>query len=280
MQVEYLYPASDGESLQVSFFKKNELVEKNTVVFVHGFKGFKDWGFFPYSAKYFTDRGFNVITFNFSHNGIGENPVEFTRLDKFAENTISREVYELSELIDGIRNGFFGSELKDTKISLIGHSRGGAVSIALSNIKRNEISALVLWASVARLNRYTERQKEEWKKAGFFEVLNTRTNQLMRLNVDLLNDIENNSNGLLDLEKGIRNFALPLFIAHGGQDMTVPVSEAELIYEWADKGNTELFILPTAGHTFDVQHPFAGSNDKLERLLDNSAKFLQKHLFF
>ena len=278
MHEEYLYPVTGGESLQVSFFKKNGNTENNTVIFVHGFKGFKDWGFFPYSANYMADRGFNVITFNFSHNGIENNKEEFTRLDKFARNTVSREIFELSELIDGIRKGFFGDEIKENKIALIGHSRGGAVSIALNNLKKNMVSAVVLWASVVKLNRYTNRQKEEWKKAGFFEVLNTRTNQIMRLNVELLTDIEENSNGLLNLENGIKNIICPLFIAHGGQDLTVPVAEAEMLYEWFDKGNTELFILPTAGHTFDVQHPFIGTNEKLERLLDNSARFIRKHL--
>ncbi len=278
MQEEYLYPLKGGESLQVTFYKKINLETRNCILFVHGFKGFKDWGFFPYSANYFADRGFNVITFNFSHNGISEKPEEFTRLDKFAKNTVSREVNELFELINGIRNGFFGMELKNAKIGLIGHSRGGAVSLALSNLKKGEISALALWASIAKWDRFTDRQIEEWKKLGYFEVINTRTNQIMRLNVELLNDIEMNMDGLLNLEQAVKNLSCPLFIAHGGQDITVPVNEADLIYDWADKENTELYILPTAGHTFDVQHPFTGTNDKLERLLENSAKFFRKHI--
>jgi len=278
MQQEIIYPVTGGESLRVSFFKKNEIAESKTILFVHGFKGFKDWGFFPYSANYFLDRGFNVISFNFSHNGVEENPLEFTRLDKFAKNTVTREIFELKELIIGIRNGFFGDELKNTKLGLTGHSRGGAVSIGVSSLVPDEISAMALWASVAKLNRYTERQKDEWRKAGFFEIINTRTNQIMRLNVELLEDIENNSNGLLNLEAGIKNLKCPLFIAHGGQDLTVPIEEAHMIYDWSNKENTELFILPTSGHTFDVQHPFTGTNEKLERLLENTFLFFRKHL--
>lgn len=277
MQVEYIYPLTGGEVLQVTFYKNNNLETRNSIIFVHGFKGFKEWGFFPYSANYFAERGYNVITFNFSHNGIENRPEEFTRLDKFEKNTVSREVYELDELISGIRNGFFGAELKETKIGLIGHSRGGAVSLALSNLMKNEISALALWASIAKWDRFTKRQIAEWKEQGYFEVINTRTNQIMRMGIDLLNDIEENQNGLLNIEKAVRNLNCPLFIAHGGQDITVPPDEADLLYEWSDKENTELYILPTAGHTFDVQHPFIGTNDKLERLLENSAKFFRKH---
>ena len=278
MQLEFIYQIPGGENLKVTLSKKEELKPVNSIIFIHGFKGFKDWGFFPYSANFFADRGYNSFTFNFSHNGIGDNPLEYTRLDKFAKNTISREVNELGYLIDGIREGFFGKELMNCKIGLIGHSRGGAASLGVTNIKRKEISAIALWASVAVLNRYSERQKEEWKKLGYFEVLNTRTNQLMRMDVELLDDIEQNSNGLLNLESAVKNLNMPLFIAHGGQDLTVPVKEAEMLYDWSDKEKTEFFILPTAGHTFDIQHPFIGSNDKFEKLLENTAGFFRKHL--
>jgi hypothetical protein len=58
---------------------------KNCIIFVHGFKGFKDWGFGPYLAKYLSTKGFFVITFNFSHNGVSIPMDEFTELDKFAQ---------------------------------------------------------------------------------------------------------------------------------------------------------------------------------------------------
>jgi len=43
-------------------------------VYVHGFKGFKDWGFVPYIGETFASKGFAFLTFNFSHNGIESNP--------------------------------------------------------------------------------------------------------------------------------------------------------------------------------------------------------------
>lgn len=35
---------------------------------------------------------YDVITFNFSHNGVGENLLEFTELETFAVNTYSCEL--------------------------------------------------------------------------------------------------------------------------------------------------------------------------------------------
>jgi len=55
------------------------------LIFVHGFKGFKDWGFGPYIGNFFAEKGFFSISFNLSHNGVGDSLTEFTELDKFAE---------------------------------------------------------------------------------------------------------------------------------------------------------------------------------------------------
>jgi pimeloyl-ACP methyl ester carboxylesterase len=273
---EFNLTTSKGNQLQISTYTNEKLSPPNAIIFVHGFKGFKDWGFGPYLSKFFSERGFFVVSFNFSHNGIGGNKTEFTELDKFANNTISLEVSELGELIDLLKNGSFNLEIKG-KIGILGHSRGGAVAL-LTVSKRNDISSVALWASICKLDRYTERQKSEWRQKGYFEVLNTRTNQLMRLNVTLLEDIEKNSADTLNLEKSVTNLNCPLLIAHGDQDLAVPINEAEQIYSWADKSKTEFYKIFGTGHTFDISHPFAGTNEKFEKLLNKTALFFERNL--
>jgi pimeloyl-ACP methyl ester carboxylesterase len=267
---------SKGNKLRISSFFNEGIFSGSSIIFVHGFKGFKDWGFGPYLADYFTNRGFLVITFNFSHNGIGDNLQEFTELDKFARNTFSLEVSELNELVDAFKNGLVGLEFTG-KIGILGHSRGGAISLLVAS-KRNDISSVALWASISKLDRYSSRQKEEWKKKGVFEILNTRTNQVMRLDLSILEDIENNSVGSLNLENSVRNLSCPLLIAHGDQDLAVPIAEADQIYEWADKSKTEYYKIFGTGHTFDIVHPFNGSNEKFEKLLYKTASFFEKNL--
>ena len=78
----------------------------------------------------------------FSHNGVGENRTEFTELEKFAKNTFSREVRELNELLDVFRNGYFEGIDPNSKIGMIGHSRGGAVTLFNAS-KRDDIDAVV-----------------------------------------------------------------------------------------------------------------------------------------
>lgn len=276
MNKKYTYLTTDSEELRISTFVDENLFSGKTLVFVHGFKGFKEWGFVPYLGEYFAKCGFFVITFNFSHNGIGENLTEFTELEKFAKNTYSREVRELNEILSETRKGFFGFA-NDSKIGLIGHSRGGAIAL-LAVSRRNDISAIATWASIASLNRYSERQKEEWRKVGYLESLNTRTNQRMRMNVSFLEDFEQNSKGLLNIEDSVKNLNCPLLIAHGDQDLAVPISEAEQIYEWADKSKTELVKFFGTGHTFDVVHPFQGTTEKFEKLLASTHKFFIQNM--
>lgn len=277
MVKNYSLTASDGEKLRISTFYNGHEKSTKTLVFVHGFKGFKDWGFGPYLGSVFAERGFSVIMFNFSHNGIGENLKEFTELEKFSKNTFSREVRELNEIIDSIKNGFFEEITNNTKIGICGHSRGGAISLITSS-KRLDINAVAIWASIAKLDRYSSRQKEEWRKKGYFDVLNMRTKQVMSLGISLLDDIEKNAHDSLNIEKAVKNLNKPLFIAHGDQDLAVPIDEAEQIYEWADKSNTELYKLYGSGHTFDVVHPFTGTNRKFEDLLKTTNKFFNNKL--
>lgn len=265
---------SINNEIAVTIYGYENFEKSPTLVYVHGFKGFKDWGFVPYTGEYFASKGYSVITFNFSHNGIGAKKDEFTEFEKFANNTFSLEISELSELIDAYFFGFFG-ENSNSKIGLIGHSRGGAVSI-LTAKKRKEVSAMAVWSSISEVDRYTTRQKKEWMKKGFIEVINSRTNQTMKLNLSVLEDIERNKEKKLNINYALKKYNRPLLIIHGEQDLTVPVKEGTAIYESSNKKKTRLVTVPAAGHTFDIVHPFAGTNQKFNTVLAETEQFFNK----
>jgi len=276
MNKDFVLNTNNNNKIRITSFGYENLESAPCLIFVHGFKGFKDWGFWPYSGNFFAEKGFFVLTFNFSHNGVGDSLTEFTELDKFANNTFSLELEELNEIIDAYLNNFFGKK-SNKRIGIVGHSRGGGDSLIVSS-KRKEINAVVIWASVANFNRYTERQANEWRKNGFFEVLNTRTNQMMRLNVSLLEDIEKNKTDLLNLKKAAKNLNKPLLIVHGEQDLSVKIEEGEQIFNWSNKELTEFYKIKATGHTFDITHPIEGSNQKFDSVLEKTLNFFNKNL--
>ncbi len=276
MYKEFVLNTKKSEKIRITSYGYENLESAPCLIFVHGFKGFKDWGFWPYSGNYFAERGFFVLAFNFSHNGIGEKLSEFTELDKFANNTFSLELEELNEIIDAYLNNFFG-KTKNELIGIVGHSRGGGEALIIGS-ERKEIKAVATWAAVENFNRYSERQAKEWRKNGVFEVLNSRTNQMMRLNVSLLDDIEKNKEDRLNIEKAVKELNKPLLMIHGEQDLAVPLKEAENIYNWSNKDLTEFHKIKATGHTFDVNHPFKGSNRKFDFVLEKTLNFFNKNL--
>ncbi|MBK7629900.1 MAG: prolyl oligopeptidase family serine peptidase [Ignavibacteriales bacterium] len=277
MNKDFRLKTKEGDFLNISVYGIENIKSSPCLIFVHGFKGFKDWGFFPYAAKRFADKGFFVLSFNFSHNGVDHHGFDFNCLDKFAKNTVSLEVSELVQVIKAYHKGFFAKNIFG-KVGLIGHSRGGGVVLLSSLI--DEVDAYVVWSSVAKFDRYTERQKKEWSKAGFYEALNSRTNQMMRMNVDLLEDIEKNKNSSLSIENAVKDLHKPLLIVHGEQDLTVPFEEGEQIFNWSDKSISKFELITAAGHTFDIVHPFAGSNNKFDMVVSKTQDFLDKAFTF
>jgi uncharacterized protein len=275
MQKEFLLKTKRNDEIQLTAFGIENINLTPCIICAHGFKGFKDWGFWPFVSQYLSENGFIVLSFNFSHNGIGPNPLEFSELDKFAANSFSLEKEELEFIGDFYLNDFFG-KISDKGLGVIGHSRGGAVSMLSS--QKIKYDAIALWSSIGKIDRHTQHQKEEWQKTGYLEFQNSRTKQMMRLDVSFLKDIEENKSKSLNLEASIRNYKNPLLILHGEQDLTVPAKEAKQIFDWSSSSQKEISIIPKTGHTFDAMHPFQNSNPVLDLVLEKTVKFFKKHL--
>jgi len=282
MKKDFLLETSDHKTIQVSCFYSDKAEISPCVFIIHGFKGFKDWGYVPFYAQELAELGFFVVTFNFSHNGIGNNPFEITELDKFANNTISLEVSELTELIKCYNRGEFGFEGKNNPIFLIGHSRGGAIAIITVADHKNlvefqNVRAIILWGTISTFERYSPSQIEKWKSVGYLEVLNTRTNQILRINHTLIEDYERNKERF-NLLRRIKEIELPILIVHGEQDLTVPVKEAYQLLENSNQKTTELVTVSGAGHTFNITHPYTGSTPQFDYVKKKTIEFIRKQL--
>ena len=113
---------------------------------------------------------------------------------------------------------------------------------------------------------------------GYFSVMNMRTKQETKLNVSLLDDLAKNKTTTLNIEKAVRHLNKSLLIIHGSEDLAVKTDEAKQLYNWSDKNKTELVIIENTGHTFGCVHPFEGSNEKFEKVLEKTKSFFDKAL--
>ncbi len=253
--------------------------KKPVVIFIHGFKGFKDWGGFPYVRTQLALSGFVVIGLDFSHNGIGRDPGEFTELDKFAANTFTCELREVSDLLSLISTYSISSlpatEYDSSTIFLFGHSRGAAEAI-LSGASEPLVTAVCAWAPVSSFHRYSDRQRQQWREQGYMEVENSRTGQLMKLNTTLLDDMEQHPAELdiLDAAKRLATERKKMLIIAGSEDLTAPVKESEQIA--AAYGDTScLTVIANTGHKFGAVHPFEGTTPALEQAIALTINFFK-----
>jgi dienelactone hydrolase len=275
MKYNFLINSKSGNRIELDLYTESQFEARPAVVLVHGFKGFKDWGFFPTAAEYFARMGFHAFVLNFSHNGITSGTDIFNELEKFAKNTLSLEIDELKEVSSFIISSEFCNF--SGKLFIIGHSRGGGdVLLASPDIKN--LVATSVWASIAFVDRYTEHQKNEWKQKGYIEFLNARTGQKMRLNYSYLDDVLANKEGALSIEKAIRRTSVPILAVHGEVDLTVSFKESEQIISFSKNEESEIFIIPQTGHTFNMVHPSKGLTSQFESVLSKTEKFFRKYI--
>lgn len=247
------------------------------IVVCHGFKGFKDWGFFPYVCRELAERLTRpVVSFNFSGSGIGEDPESFTELDRFERNTFSKEVRDLRTVLDAAASGDLPQLAAVEKFGLLGHSRGG-VSAVVTAAEDERVAAVVTWSAVARLDRWDAETVEKWRREGRIEVLNARTGQMMPLGRELLEDIEENAERL-DVRRAAKRLRVPYLIVHGTEDESVDVEEAEAVAQAAPEEWSRYQPIPGAGHTFGAVHPFQGTTEHLSQALDATVRWFRSAL--
>jgi pimeloyl-ACP methyl ester carboxylesterase len=244
------------------------------VIFAHGFKGFKDWGTHNLVASYFAQNGYRFLKFNFSHNGTTtDNPIDFTDLIAFSDNTFSIELEDLNTVIDFACGG---SAIPCANgVYLIGHSMGGGISI-VKTAEDKRIKKLVSMASISSFhNLWPKKAEEQWRLQGILYMLNSRTNQQMPLKATLLDDLDKYPTRL-DILARAAAITQPWLIIHGDEDKTVPPTHAKQLK--AAQPHAQLLIIKNADHTFNATHPYAKSTlpDHLQEFCSAALAFFNK----
>lgn len=246
------------------------------VVVMHGFKGFKDWGMFPVLAERLARAGFSAISFNVSGSGV-DDLGDFSLPDNFGRNTYTAELDDLVRVVDGTRRGSPLGIAPPTSVGLVGHSRGGGMAV-LAAAKDPGLAALVTWAPIGSVDRWSDEAKASWRKRGFVNIQNARTGQVIPLKTDVLDDIARNAAGTLDIAAAARKVAVPWLIVHGENDESVDVEDGRMLAQASHRETTRLLLIPDAGHTFGATHPLKDRPPAMELAIDETVRFLGHHL--
>lgn len=245
------------------------------VIFVHGYKGYKDWGAWNLMAEKLAEAGFFFVKFNASHNGTTvEDPHHFADLEAFGNNNYSKELSDLGVVIDHFVKA---PQVDDQKIILIGHSRGGGISI-IKTYEDKRINGLITLASVDTLERFPKDEAlENWKKEGVYYVLNGRTQQEMPHYYQFYEDFENNIHRF-DVERATEMAKAYVLVIHGTDDESVNVKNAEHLHIL--NPNSELFLVENADHTFGSKEPWTEKElpENLSIVTEKCIDFINKNM--
>ena len=225
------------------------------VLVLHGFKGFREWGFFPWIADELAQAGLRILRIDFSHNGVEER--DFDRLDLFMLDTPTRHQEDLQAVARAL----------DEPFGIVGHSRGGgdAILFAASEPRVRRVATL---ASVATTFWQPPDVEEKLRSLGYYPVPNARTKQTMPVSRHAIEDGERHS-----IEQAARSMQAPLLLIHGTVDESVPLSASERIASWHP--HASLVAIEGAGHTFGAVHPWQGPTPWLEEALRLMKTFLR-----
>jgi dipeptidyl aminopeptidase/acylaminoacyl peptidase len=251
---------------------------KPVILHIHGFKGFKDWGYFNLLSEYAAQRGYVFVKMNFSHNGTTpDNPLDFVDLEAFGSNNFTIEQDDMGKVIDFIFSDEFPvnkNELDLGRFFLTGHSRGGA-AVVLKGYHDKRIKAISSWAGINNLaSHFSTNEVEKWKEEGVVYIENSRTKQQMPLYYQMAEDYMKHKDAL-NIPEAIQNSRKPMLIVHGSKDPTVPVQVAYLTQKW--NPDVRLYIVEDADHVFGGGHPWNREllPDHAHDVIDKTLNFFQ-----
>ncbi len=240
---------------------------------MHGFKGYKDYGFIPVLASMLADAGVLVHRFNFSTSGMTNDTETFARPDLFALDTWTRQVDDVRCLRQAIKDGTLtGGQLPTY---LIGHSRGGATAILAAGRHGDELDL----AGVATINavdtcsRLSDEEQRAFLDRGYTITESARTKQQLRINAAWLQEQLDDpaSHDVLAL---CARITPPILVMHGDDDQAVPIQSG---YNIAKIAHQNLCVIAGSNHVLNTPNPADPSvepSSQLKFAFTNIKKFL------
>ena len=270
------YPLSEGEHLRIDVRLKEESGFVPLIVFSHGFKSYRNWGFIPYMCRQLTNAGAIVVNFDFGLNGIenDDDPLQYNT-ENLYYNTVSHETYDLQQVVNYVKTLPEVIERHNGLIHLIGHSRGGAVSVLAANklnTNKELINSITMLNALATFDRFTVRQKAIWNKTGEISFKNKDTCQKLAISIKYLEDITR-AHTDSRYHIALRALEIPVIIIQATEDLVVKPYESEFMAQIIS--GSKLYKIPKVGHDFGI-----GKNEnKPTKEINAVIEIIKFHLF-
>jgi pimeloyl-ACP methyl ester carboxylesterase len=240
--------ANNRDGVYELFPSQGEETE-HIIIFMHGYKGYKDWGAWSLMLKSIANEGHTVYSLNFSHNGgTVEDPIDFPDLEAFGNNRFTYEIFDTNAMIEIV-----AKDHPNKKIHLFAHSRGGAIAV-LEGAKNDKITSVFTLASVCDLKERfaTGKWLQMWKDDGVQYMMNSRTLQKMPHYISFYDDFVENE-AVLTISEQLKGNVKPMYHIHGTKDTTVLVNDANRLQNFT---GGEIHLIEEANHTFGQIHPW------------------------
>lgn len=266
----FTLPGSDNAPIRGDVYLPVGIGEPPLVVAVHGFKGFKDWGFFPWLGRSLADAGTAAAFINLSHSGV-EQGDHFDRLDLFERDTWGKRRFDVQQVLNAAQTGRLTQKAAPNpgRLGLIGHSMGGGLALLMA-AHDGRVRSLVTLAGVASSRRFDgDDVRRQLRALGHVKVMNSRTRQEMRVGREYFDELDARPDSF-DIGAAASRVTLPWLLIHGADDESVALDEAHQLLDRARHNavageNVKLLTLDGTGHTFGATHPFAGPSAHLEQ---------------
>ena len=232
------------------------------LLIAHGFKGYKDYGFFPYLAHEASKRGLVTHRFNFSHSGMTNRIETFERPDLFEADTWSKQIHDMLAVASAVKSGKLAGEAPTRPVIWFGHSRGGVTALLTAgHVCGDDASGgdldvpagVIAAASPDTANQLDEAQAALLRRRGWLESPSSRTGQVLRIGRDLLLEVEADPPAYEPMH-AVERVTCPMLMLHGDLDQTVPEQASRRLAGQAGSRG-RLHIIRGASHTFNAPNP-------------------------
>ena len=246
-----------------------------TMIVVHGFKGYLDYGMFPALAAAGAAAGCVTHRFNFSHSGMTRDVATFARPDLFARDTWNRQVADLQAIDAALDDGTLAGG--DLPRLALGHSRGGVSTLLFLGRHHPAFVGAITVAAPSSCCRDEAAVRAQFDADGHIVSPSARTGQTLRIERAWLDEQDADPEGH-DLLRLAATIELPVLVIHGTDDPTVPASCAAEIAS-AVGHTAQSVLIDGANHVFNAPNPMpadAEPSEPLAQLLRHMTAFVDE----